>query len=74
MKTAIHYLLGYLLFNVLCRPDFIAYRHSDAGNISRRLCKAMGALTVTYTIKSQEEYEKAKDEFDLFIFDSFLLK
>ena len=30
----------------------------------------MGALSVTWTIKSVEQYEKVKDEFDLFIFDS----
>jgi hypothetical protein len=34
----------------------------------------MGALPVAYTIKSQEEYEKVKDQFELFIFDSFILE
>jgi hypothetical protein len=34
----------------------------------------MGALKVAYTIKSQEQYEKAKSEFELFIFDSCLLE
>lgn len=63
--------VGYLLSNCLTRPDFIAYCHSDAKNISRRLCRVMGALSVTWTIKSKEQYEKAKPEFDLFIFDSF---
>ena len=63
-------LLAFLVSNVASRPDFIAYQHSDYKNLSRRLCKMMGALSVTWTIKSVEQYEKVKDEFDLFIFDS----
>lgn len=66
-------ILPYLLTNCLVRPDFIAYNHKHAHNISRRICRMMGALSVAYTIKSMEEYEQAKDKFDLFIFDSFLL-
>lgn len=63
-------LLAFLLSNVVSRPDFIAYQHTDYKNISRRLCKMMGALSVTWTIKSTEQYEKVKNHFDLFIFDS----
>lgn len=69
----IYWLLSNLMTNVLARPDFIAYNHRDAGMISRKLCSLMGALPVAYTIKSPEEYEKAKDQFELFIFDSFIL-
>ena len=65
--------LSFMIFNVLTRPDFIAYNHKDAGNISRRICRTLGGLSVAYTIKSNEEYEKAKDKFDLFIFDSCIL-
>lgn len=66
-------ILSFMPFNFLTRPDFIAYNHKHAGNISRRLCKALGALPVAYTIKSREAYESAKDKFELFIFDSFIL-
>ena len=66
-------ILSYLPFNFLTRPDFIAYNHEHAHNISRRICRAMGALSVTYTIKSVEQYKRAKDKFDLFIFDSCIL-
>lgn len=68
-----YFLLTHLLTNVATRPDFIAYNHFDASNISRRLCRYFGALSVTWTIKNQKQYEKAKDEFDLFIFDSCIL-
>lgn len=67
-------LLSYLPFNFLTRPDFIAYNHKHAHNISRRICKALGGLSVCYTIKNKEEYERAKEnQFELFIFDSFIL-
>lgn len=68
------WVMTHLLSNFYTRPDFIAYCHKDADNFSRRICRALGALSVTWTIKSQEEYEKAKSQFDLFIFDSFILK
>ena len=70
----IYWLLSNLLTNVLTRPDFIAYNHKDADMFSRKVCSLMGALPVAYTIKGQEEYEKAKDQFELFIFDSFILE
>ena len=59
-----------LLFNFLGRPDFIAYKHKDAAQISRRLCRKLGSLSVAWTIKSPEEHENVKKDFDLFIFDS----
>lgn len=69
-----YWLMTHLLTNFLARPDFIAYNHTDAGRFSRRLCRGLGALSVAWTIRSQEDYEKAKEQFDLFIFDSFILK
>lgn len=67
------FLMTHLLLNFLVRPDFIAYCHKDANNFSRRVCKWLGALSVAWTIRSQEQYEKAKSHFDLFIFDSCIL-
>lgn len=63
-------ILSFLVFNVVTRPDFIAYNHLHADNISRRICKILGALSVTYTIKSKDEYKRNIKNFDLFIFDS----
>ena len=73
-KTVSFWLLTHLLTNVMARPDFIAYSHKDADMFERRLCKRLGALSVAYTIKSEEEQCRAKGEFDLFIFDSFIMK
>lgn len=73
-KKGIHFgVMTYLLTNFLTRPDFIAYRYNDADNISRSICRKLGALSVAWTIRSKEQFEKAKKDFDLFIFDSFIL-
>lgn len=73
-KKCYYTLVTYLLTNILTRPDFIAYDHRYVNNISRKVCKWLGALSVTYTIKSAERYEEVKKDFDLFIFDSCILK
>ena len=70
----IYYAMSFLLTNVLTRPDFIAYNHKYESNLSRRVCRALGGLSVAYTIKNEEEYRRVKNKFDLFIFDSFILK
>ncbi|MBQ7887002.1 MAG: glycerophosphodiester phosphodiesterase [Clostridia bacterium] len=68
-------LVHYLLTNVIARPDFIAYDHKHKGNVSRVLCrKVFRALSVAWTIKSQQELDAAKDDFDLFIFEQFIPK
>ena len=59
-----------LLTNFLTRPDFIAYKHEHANVFSRKVCSWLGALPVAWTIRSQEDYEVAKTNFQVFIFDS----
>lgn len=72
-KGLLYVVLQNLLLNGMTKPDFVAYNHKYAGNLSRRLCRRLyGNLAVAWTIKSQEEMEKAKRQFDLFIFESFL--
>lgn len=68
------WVVAHLFTNVWTRPDFIAYRHSDANSFERRLCRRLGAISVAWTIRSQEEFQRARNEFDLFIFDSCILK
>lgn len=68
------FLVTYLLTNVISRPDFIAYNYKHEKNISRRLCGKLGAMSAAYTIKEQQQYEQVKDTFEIFIFDSCILK
>lgn len=66
-------LLHYLLFNFLTRPDFIAYDCQYKGNVSRRICRHLyKALSVAWTVKSQEQLEACRKDYDLFIFEGFL--
>ncbi len=67
-------LVQHLLTNILTRPDFIAYSHHGANNISRNLCRLFGATTVAWTIRTEEELERNKKKFDLFIFEGFQAK
>lgn len=72
-EDASMFLVHYLLTNFLSKPDFIAYDHHHKNNISRLLCRYLyGALSVAWTIRSQEELDGAKDAFDLFIFEGFI--
>jgi len=62
----------FLLTNFLCRPDFIAYDHRFRNNASRRICRFFRPLNVAWTIKTQEELDACRDDFDLFIFEGFI--
>ena len=64
--------LHHLLFNFLTKPDFIAYDFTCAGALSRRLCRNLYRnLSVAWTIRSKEDMEACKKQFDLFIFEGF---
>lgn len=66
------FVLSSLLFNFLTRPDFIAYEHKYARNLSLIICRKLYKTpTIAYTIQSQKELEKNYEIFDFFIFDSF---
>ena len=61
-----------LLTNVFCRPDFISYCCADTGNLSRTICRNLfGALSVAWTIRSAQELEQYRNNYDLFIFEHF---
>ncbi len=73
-KKGIRYwILTHLLTNFLTRPDFIAYNHRDAGKLSRRICSKLGAMSVAWTVRSEKQYRDNRTQFDLFIFDSFIM-
>lgn len=74
-RGVLYFLLTFLFFNFLTRPDFIAFNHKYEDNISRRLCRYLyRTVAAAWTIKSEEQLEKAKKGFDIFIFDSFVPK
>lgn len=74
-ENAAMFLVHHLLLNFICKPDFIAYNHLHKKNLSRTLCQHLyKALCVTWTIRSQQEMDAARDAFSLFIFEKFIPK
>ncbi len=72
-KGILYFFLQNLLLNWITKPDFIAYNHKYADIAARRICRKLyRSMAVAWTIKNQEELEKAKGQFDIFIFDSFI--
>ena len=64
--------LSSLFANGLCRPDFIAYQHTDHTQPFFRLCRLLGPMTVAWTVPSAADAETAKQHFDTIIFEGFL--
>ena len=72
-ESFVLFLVHYLMFNFIAKPDFIAYDHHHKKNMSRQLCQHLyKGLSVAWTIRSKEEMEKSKEDFSLFIFEGFL--
>lgn len=66
-------LVHLLVTNFLSKPDFIAYDHRYKNNLSRLICRYVyKSLSISWTIRSQEELDACRDDFDLFIFEGFI--
>lgn len=69
----LYFLMTHLLFNFLTKPDFIAYNHKFSEEPGRRICRRLYRHpAAAWTIRSQQDLEALKGEYDVFIFDSFL--
>lgn len=63
----------YCLENFLTRPDFLAYKYRDRKNLSVALCRNLwGIQGVSWTIRTQEEFDRAVQEGWIPIFEGFL--
>ena len=72
-KRVMYFFMQNLLFNILTRPDFIAYNHLHKSNLSRRICYFLfHGKAAAYTIKSRQQLDESANDFDVFIFDSFV--
>ena len=63
--------LASLWMNFLCRPDFIAYQHTDHRQPFFRLCRLFRPMTVAWTVKSPAQQTAAERYFDTVIFEGF---
>jgi glycerophosphoryl diester phosphodiesterase len=72
-KGILYFILTGLMFNFMTKPDFIAFNHKYPHSISLWLCRHLyHNVTAAWTIKSEEELARAKKNFDIYIFDSFI--
>ena len=72
LPWAFKFVLCHQMLNFLTRPDFVAYRFKDRKTVSNVLCRKLwGMQGVTWTIKTQEDYNVAVAEGWLPIFESF---
>ena len=71
-RSAKTLMLGLMVCNVLSRPDFVAHETATDRSPFFRAVRRMGASTVAWTVRSQEEMDRLRGRYDLQIFDSFL--
>ncbi|MBE5827566.1 MAG: glycerophosphodiester phosphodiesterase [Butyrivibrio sp.] len=72
-KGVLYFVLTRLLFNFLTKPDFIAFNRNYPKSISMQLCRRLyKCTTAAWTVKSQEQLRQAREDFDIYIFDSFI--
>ncbi len=75
MRGPFFFLLANMMMNFVTKPDFVAYNHKHQGNVSRKLIHGLYRnVAAAWTIKNEEELERARGHFDMFIFDSFVPK
>ena len=67
------FLLSHLIGNCYAAPDFIAYNCKHKNELSRNICRNFyKSLSVAWTVRSQDELNNVKKNFDLFIFEDFI--
>ncbi len=72
LHPALKWAITYQAENFLTQPDFVSYRYCDRKNFSNFLArKFWGLQGVSWTIKSQEDFDKAVQEGWLPIFEGF---
>lgn len=71
VAQALRFPLASLFGNWMCRPDFIAYQHTDHKQPFFRLCCWFGPMTVAWTVRSRAEEIEAKRRFDAIIFEGY---
>lgn len=72
LPVYLKFILTHQMENFLIRPDFVAYKFADRKTLGNFLARKLwGAQGVTWTLKSQEEFDTAVAEGWLPIFEGF---
>lgn len=63
---------SHLIFNIISKPDFIAYNYYQTNNIFFKYLKLFTNLKLqVWAIKTQEELDKDNTKYDMVLFDKF---
>ena len=66
------FLLKHQMLNFLTLPDFVAYKFDDRKTISNILCRKIWGLTgFTWTVQNEKDFETARAEGWITIFENF---
>lgn len=72
-KSLPYFLLTHLIGNFYGSPDFIAYNCLYKNELTRRLCrKFFHTPSFAWTVKSSEQLKYCENDYDSFIFESFI--
>lgn len=72
LHPALKFLLTNQLLNFATSPDFVAYNCRDIDNVSNAVARKVWNMQgVTWTVRTQEEYDEAVDQNWLTIFENF---
>lgn len=66
------FLLRNLLLNFISKPAFIAYEYGALPDWFARRVREKGLLLLTWTVRNEEDYKRARLLFDNIIFEGFL--
>ena len=72
VALAKEYAAGALIFDWISRPDFVAYDWHGGNSPQVRLARFMGAVPVSWTVRSRDELAQCDDWFDHHIFEAFV--
>ena len=72
LSPGLKFLLKHNIGNFLTMPDFVAYKYADRKTLSNRICRRFWKLQgVSWTLKSQAEFDTAVAEGWIPIFEGF---
>ena len=57
---------------MLFRSDFVAYDWKGGNSPQVKLARFMGAVPVSWTVRSRDEFAQCCDQFDRHIFEAFV--
>ena len=69
---AAEWVAGLLAFDWLSRPDFVAYDWTGGASPQVKLARSMGAMPVSWTVRSGDELAQCAPCFDRHIFEAFV--